>query len=71
MSDYQAVQRARVHRIKQSLSQRHEGETIRYTTCYQNGCWDAVCPLKVHIKDGKVVGIEPDDSINPSATAKN
>lgn len=68
MSDYQAAQGAQVHRIKQSLGQRHEGETIRYTTCYQNGCWDAVCPLKVHIKDGKVVGIEPDDSINPSAT---
>jgi len=68
MSDYQAAQGAQVQRIKQSLSQRHEGETIRYTTCYQNGCWDAVCPLKVHIKDGKVVGIEPDDSINPNAT---
>lgn len=46
------------------LCQRHEGEKIKYTTCYQNGCWDAVCVLKCHVKNNKITAIEADDSIN-------
>lgn len=46
------------------LQERHDGEEIRYTTCYQNGCWDAVCILKCHVKEGKLTAIETDDSIN-------
>lgn len=49
------------------LRERHEGSEIRYTTCYQNGCWDAVCILKCHVKDGKIISIEADDTINKGA----
>lgn len=44
-----------------------EGERIFYTTCPANGCWDASCILKCHVKDGKLVRIEPDDTVNPGA----
>ena len=50
--------------VKCRLSELHQGEQVRYTTCYQNGCWDAVCILKCRTKDGKITAIEPDDSIN-------
>lgn len=49
----------------QAKAKRHEGERIFYTTCPANGCWDAACILKCHEKDGKLVAIEPDDSVNP------
>ena len=44
--------------------ERREGERIFYTSCPANGCWDSACVLKVHEKDGKVIAIEPDDSVN-------
>lgn len=53
--------------VLEKLRNRHENEEIRYTTCYQNGCWDAVCVLKCHVKDGKIVSIEADDTINKGA----
>ena len=43
---------------------RREGERIFYTSCPANGCWDSACVLKCHIKDGKIIAIEPDDSVN-------
>lgn len=43
---------------------RREGERIFYTSCPANGCWDSACILKCHVKDGKVIAIEPDDSVN-------
>ncbi len=57
--------------IVQKLAKRHEGEEVRYTTCYQNGCWDAVCILKCRTKDGKITAIEPDDSINAGMGREN
>ncbi len=54
-------------RVEQCVNRartRHDGEEVRYTTCYQNGCWDAVCILKCHVKDGRITAIESDDSIN-------
>ncbi len=45
----------------------HEGERIFYTSCPANGCWDASCILKCHVKDGKLVRIEPDDTVNPGS----
>lgn len=41
-----------------------EGERIFYTSCPNNGCWDSACILKCHVKDGKLVAVEPDDTIN-------
>ncbi|MDR1603368.1 MAG: molybdopterin-dependent oxidoreductase [Gracilibacteraceae bacterium] len=48
----------------QGIKNRHAGEKICYTTCLQNGCWDAACILKVHVKGDKITAIDPDDSIN-------
>ena len=43
---------------------KHEGERIFYTSCPANGCWDSACVLKCHVKDNKLIAIEPDDSVN-------
>ncbi|MGV8083016.1 MAG: molybdopterin-dependent oxidoreductase [Coriobacteriia bacterium] len=51
-------------KIIADLQKRHDGVTYTYTTCVNNGCWDASCVLRCAVKDGKVVSIEPDDSIN-------
>jgi anaerobic dimethyl sulfoxide reductase subunit A len=37
-------------------------DIIRYTTCSEH-CFN-VCVLKVHIRDGKISVVEPDDTIN-------
>lgn len=50
--------------VVESLSERHEGVHYVYTTCVNNGCWDASCILKCAVKDNKIISIEPDDSIN-------
>ena len=54
-------------KIVDELSERHEGVHYTYTTCVNNGCWDASCIMKVGVKDNKVVSIEPDDSVNPNS----
>ena len=50
--------------LVEKYNERHEGVEYFYTTCHNNGCWDATCLIKCGIKDGKVVSIEPDDSVN-------
>jgi len=58
----------RVDAIKQQLIAMHTGEDIKYTNCCQNGCWAATCTLKVHVKNGAMTAIEPDDTINANVT---
>lgn len=58
--------RNRIEAIKQSLINKHQGESISYTSCQQNGCWADGCVLKVRSKDGRVTAIEPDDIVNPN-----
>ena len=53
--------------IIESSRKRREGERTFYTSCPANGCWDSACVLKCHEKDGKIIAIEPDDSVNPAA----
>lgn len=60
MSDSLA-ERAREIGIR--LCARHEGESIEYSTCPNNGCFD-MCVLRQHVKDGRVTAIETDDSIH-------
>ena len=50
--------------LVEKYNERHDGVDYFYTTCHNNGCWDATCLIKCGIKDGKVVSIEPDDSVN-------
>jgi anaerobic dimethyl sulfoxide reductase subunit A len=41
-----------------------EGETTYYSSCNCNCGSDSHCVFKVHLKDGKVVAVEPDDRYN-------
>ena len=43
---------------------KHEGESTVYTTCRCNCGGNFQCILKAHVKDGKVVCVEPDDRYN-------
>ena len=45
-----------------SESDKQTGEIIRYTTCNEH-CFSN-CVLKVHIRNGKIWAVEPDDTIN-------
>lgn len=53
-------------KIIDRLIERHSGEEIRYTNCWQNGCFTSLCIAKWRIKDGKAIAIETDDTINPN-----
>ena len=45
-----------------SRSDNQTGEIIRYTTCSEH-CFN-ICIIKVHIRNGKIWAVEPDDTIN-------
>ncbi len=51
--------------------ERREGERIFYTSCPANGCWDSACVLRCHEKDGKIIAIEPDDSVNKNSSRED
>lgn len=40
-------------------------ENIVYTTCVCNCGGNSACVIKAHVKDGKVIRVEPDDRYNP------
>ena len=42
----------------------HEGATTVYTTCRCNCGGTSQCVIKAHVKNGKVVAVEPDDRYN-------
>lgn len=50
--------------MSQSFPANHEGETTAYTSCICNCGGTSQCVFKAHIKDGKVVAVEPDDRYN-------
>ena len=50
--------------IVEKLSKSHEDVEVKYVCCQQNGCWDSCCILKCQTKDGKLVSVLPDDTIN-------
>lgn len=50
--------------VVERLAAAHKGTQIKYTCCAQNGCWDASCIVKCEVKDGKLVSLSPDDSVN-------
>ncbi len=45
-----------------SRSESQNKEVIRYTTCTEH-CFN-MCILKVHIRDGRIWAVEPDDTVN-------
>lgn len=51
-------------KVVEALEDRHDCDRYVYTTCVNNGCWDASCVLKCGVKDNKIVSIETDDTIN-------
>ena len=42
--------------VVEKLGERHEGVDYFYTTCHNNGCWDATCLIKCSVKDGEIIG---------------
>jgi len=42
-----------------------EEKTV-YTTCHCNCGGNNECVLKAHVRDGKVIAVEPDDRYNPN-----
>ena len=42
----------------------HKGDSTFYTACRCNCGGNAQCIVKAHVKDGKVVAVEPDDRYN-------
>ena len=55
----------RVRGIVSKLAEKHQGEKTVYTSCEQNGCYGR-CVLKVHVREGRITGIETDDLIHPN-----
>lgn len=49
---------------EKGISGRHQEEKVIYTTCICNCGSNSQCVLKAHIRDGKVVAVEPDDRYN-------
>jgi anaerobic dimethyl sulfoxide reductase subunit A len=45
-------------------SNEQQGKTMVYTTCRCNCGGTHQCVIKAHVKDGKVVAVEPDDRLN-------
>ena len=50
--------------MSQSYPANHDGESTVYTTCQCNCGGTSQCVFKAHVKDGKVVAVEPDDRYN-------
>lgn len=46
-----------------AASKAYDQDTIRYTSCGFH-CFDQ-CVLKVRIRDGRIISVEPDDTFNP------
>jgi len=55
---------SRIEAVKKALMAKHSGENVAYVGCNTN-CGGGCCVLKIRLKDGKVVAIEPDDRYNP------
>jgi anaerobic dimethyl sulfoxide reductase subunit A len=53
-----------IQKMVENLQQAHAADRIAYTTCVNNGCWDASCILRCRVRDNKLISIEPDDSVN-------
>jgi len=59
----------RVEAIKNTLTAKHQGETIIYSggcgiNCGGGGGWDSGCFFKIRLKNGVITAIEADDTIN-------
>jgi anaerobic dimethyl sulfoxide reductase subunit A len=48
-----------------------EKETIKYTTCKCNCGGNHQCVIKAHVKDGKVIRVEPDDRYNTNVARED
>jgi anaerobic dimethyl sulfoxide reductase subunit A len=56
---------ARRDEMVQELKETHSYDDWVYANCAQNGCRTDTCVLKVLVKDGVMVGVESDPTINP------
>lgn len=53
-----------VEEMSSQFTGQHEGTSTVYTTCRCNCGGNQHCVLKAHVKDGKVIAVEPDDRYN-------
>jgi anaerobic dimethyl sulfoxide reductase subunit A len=53
-----------INSLEKDTPGRNQGEKVIYTTCICNCGSNSQCVLKAHIKDGKVIAVEPDDRYN-------
>ncbi|MEM2026074.1 MAG: molybdopterin-dependent oxidoreductase, partial [Desulfurococcaceae archaeon] len=53
----------RVRGLVERLKARHAGEEVKYCGCYPM-CHGGGCVLKLRVKEGRIVGVEPDDLYN-------
>lgn len=53
----------RVGKIVEKLKAKHVGEEVKYSGCYPM-CHGGGCVLKIRVKDGRIVCVEPDDLYN-------
>lgn len=49
----------------------HEDTEFKYTCCAQNGCWDSSCIIKCEVRDGKLISISSDDSVNENSARED
>jgi len=49
------------------INGRHQGEKVVYATCICNCGSNSQGVLRAHVKDGRVVAVEPDDRYNTGA----
>ncbi|WP_165171629.1 molybdopterin-dependent oxidoreductase [Adlercreutzia sp. ZJ242] len=54
-----------LERVQAEIVAKHDGDEIMYASCSQNGCFDG-CPLRVHMRDGRCISIETDNTIHPN-----
>ncbi len=67
---------ARVNQIIQQQTAMHQDESVAYsigcgTNCGAGGGWDTGCLFKVHVKNGVITAIEPDDTVNPNVARED
>ncbi|MEM2103719.1 MAG: molybdopterin-dependent oxidoreductase [Candidatus Bathyarchaeia archaeon] len=60
----------RVQIIVEKLKAKHSGEEIKYSGCYPM-CHGGGCVLKLRVKDGKIICVEPDDLCNKNVARED
>ena len=58
---------AKVTQLIQDRVSLHQGESTTYANCVINCGGNNACILKLHVNNGKLVGVEPDDTVHSNS----